>query len=148
MNTILIDTNVLLYAHDGNDPTRQAQALEVLQQLELTASGRLSVQCLAEFFNVATRKLTPPLTAIEAVAQIERLAHSYPVLDLTTAVVLEAGRGARDHQLAYYDAQLWALAKLNQIPVVFSEDFRSGSSLEGVRFVNPFAADFDLETWV
>lgn len=148
MNTILIDTNVLLYAHDGNDPTRQAKALEVLQHLELTASGRLSVQCLAEFFNVATRKLTPPLTAKEAVEQVERLSHAYPVFELTTAVVLEAGRGARDHQLAYYDAQLWAMAKLNQIPVVFSEDFRTGSTLEGVRFVNPFASDFNLEHWV
>jgi len=147
-NPILIDTNVLLYAHDGNDPTRQTQALEVLQHLEVTASGRLSVQCLAEFFNVATRKLTPPLPTKQAVEQIERLSHAYPVLDLTTAVVLEAGRGVRDHQLAYYDAQLWAMAKLNQISVVFSEDFRSGSTLEGVRFVNPFASDFDLEHWV
>lgn len=148
MNTILIDTNVLLYAHDGNDSTRQAKALEVLQHLELTASGRLSVQCLAEFFSVATRKLTPPLTAKQAVEQIERLSHTYQVLDLTMAIVLEAGRGARDHQLAYYDAQLWAMAKLNQIPVVFSEDFRSGSTLEGVRFVNPFAEKFVIEDWV
>lgn len=147
MNTILIDTNVLLYAHDGNDPTRQAKALEVLHHLELTASGRLSVQCLAEFFNVATRKLTPPLTAKEAVEQVERLSHAYPVFDLTTAVVLEAGRGVRDHQLAYYDAQLWAMAKLNQIPVMFSEDFRSGSTLEGVRFINPFAPDFIITHW-
>jgi predicted nucleic acid-binding protein len=148
MNPILIDTNVLLYAHDGNDPTRQAQALEVLKHLELTANGRLSVQCLAEFFNVATRKLAPPLTAQEAVEQVERLAHAYPVLDLTPAIVLEAGRGVRDHQLAYFDAQLWAMAKLNQIPVVLSEDFRSGSTLEGVRFINPFAPDFKIEHWV
>ena len=148
MNTILIDTNILLYAHDGNDPTRQAKALEVLQHLELTASGRLSVQCLAEFFSVATRKLTPPLTPKEAVEQIEHLSQSYPVFDLTPAVVIEAGRGVRDHQLSYYDAQLWAMAKLNQISVVFSEDFRSGSTLEGIRFINPFDADFKIEHWV
>jgi len=49
--------------------------------------------------------------------------------------------------LAYYDAQIWAAARLNQIPVVFSEDFNSGSTLEGVQFVNPFASDFVLETW-
>ena len=44
----------------------------------------------------------------------------------------------RDHALAYYDAQIWATARLSQIPVIFSEDFNSWSSLEGVRFVNPF----------
>ena len=102
--SILIDTNVLVYAHDGTDTARQAQAVAVLQHLELTASGRLSVQCLSEFFSVATRKLAPPLTAKEAVEQIERLARVYPVLDLTTPIVLEAGRGVRDHQLAYYRA--------------------------------------------
>ncbi len=147
MNRILIDTNVLLYAHDGNDPIRHAHALEVLRQLELTAGGLLSVQCLAEFFSVATRKLRPPLTAADALAQVQRFAHAYPVFDLTTTIVLEAGRGVRDHQLAYFDAQLWATAKLNQISTVFTEDFSSGSILEGIRFVNPFASDFVLEHW-
>jgi hypothetical protein len=34
---------------------------------------------------------------------------------------------------------------LNQIPVELSEDFQDGQSLEGVRFVNPFAEDFEIE---
>ncbi len=38
--------------------------------------------------------------------------------------------------------------RLNQIPVLFSEDFNSGSTLEGIRFVNPFAAGFRLEEWL
>jgi len=59
----------------------------------------------------------------------------------------EAGRGVRDYKLAYYDAQIWATAKLNQVPVVFSEDFNDGQVLEGVRFVNPFAMGFNLEDW-
>jgi len=42
---------------------------------------------------------------------------------------------------------LWATARLNQVPVIFSEDFASNSVLEGVRFVNPFAPDFSLEDW-
>jgi tryptophan synthase beta chain len=40
-------------------------------------------------------------------------------------------RGARDHKLSYFDAQLWACAKLNQIPEIFSEDFQDGQILEG-----------------
>ena len=53
----------------------------------------------------------------------------------------------RAHKLAYYDAQLWATARLNQVPAIFSEDFDTGATLDGVRFVNPFAPDFALETW-
>ena len=148
MNAILIDTNVLLYAHDKNDLARQNRALEVLRRLEETGSGRLSVQCLAEFFSVSTRKLIPPLNPFEAAEQVELLARVYPVFDLTQAIVLEAIRGVCDHQLSYWDAQLWAIAKLNQVPVVFSEDFSAGQSLEGVRFIDPLASAFTIGDWV
>jgi predicted nucleic acid-binding protein len=63
------------------------------------------------------------------------------------SILVETARGARDHDLAYYDAQIWASARLNQVTIVFSEDFSDGQVLEGVRFVNPFKPDFQLEAW-
>jgi predicted nucleic acid-binding protein len=59
MPLTLIDTNLLVYLYDQNQAGRQAQSHRVLEQLELTRGGRLSVQALAEFFSVATRKLSP-----------------------------------------------------------------------------------------
>ena len=147
MAAILIDTNVLVYLFDQNEPIKQDQAIRILRALELTGAGRLSVQCLAEFCAVSTRRLRPPLTRSEAAVQVERFVQVFPIFDLTPTIVFEAARGARDHSLSYYDAQLWAAARLNQVPVIFSEDFASGSYLEGVRFVNPFDADFDLAAW-
>ena len=147
MNAVLVDTNVLIYAHDRGEPEKQARAIQVLEYLEQQNRGVLSVQCLAEFFSITTRGRSPKLTIAQALDQLTALAHGWRVIDLTTAIVLEAGRGVRDHQLAYYDAQIWAAAKLNQIPVVFSEDFSAGQSLEGIRFVNPFAPDFVIENW-
>lgn len=35
------------------------------------------------------------------------------------------------------------MARLNQIPLVLSEDFQDGLALDGVRFVNPFARSFE-----
>jgi predicted nucleic acid-binding protein len=61
---------------------------------------------------------------------------------------LEAARGVHDHRLAYYDSQMWASGRLNQIPVIFSEDLQAGQILEGVHFANPFTATFDLEAWL
>ena len=55
MAAILIDTNVLVYAHDHEAPAKQAQAIKVLERLYNAGSGRLSAQCLAEFFRVTTR---------------------------------------------------------------------------------------------
>jgi predicted nucleic acid-binding protein len=148
MAAVLVDTNVLVYAHDRGEHVKQQQAIQVLDQLYATGSGRLSVQCLAEFFNAVTRGPAPKLTILEAAQQTDQLARAWPVLDLTPMIVVEAVRGVRDHQLAYWDAQIWASARLNQIPVVFSEDFSDGVALEGVRFVNPFAAEFVLDSWV
>lgn len=101
MRPTLLDTNLLIYLFDQNWPEKQAQAQQVLDQMELTGAGRLSVQNLAEFFSVATRKLSPPLTPAEALTQVTLFARLWPVLDLTQLIVLEAGRGVRDHQLPY-----------------------------------------------
>ena len=59
-----------------------------------------------------------------------------------------AFRGFVELHISYYDAQIWACAFLNQIPVIFSEDFSDGQTLEGVRFVDPFAETFELEAWI
>jgi len=31
----------------------------------------------------------------------------------------------------------WATARLNQIPLIYSEDFKSNTIIEGIRFMNP-----------
>ena len=80
--------------------------------------------------------------------QIDRFQTLWPVFLLTPLIVTEAARAVRDYQLTYYDAQIWATARLNGVPVIFSEDFQTGRTLEGVRFVNPFADDFRLDEWL
>lgn len=147
MNPILIDTNVLVYLYESRAPEKSERARLVLERLYENRVGRLSVQNLAEFFSAATRKLEPPLSYAEALDQINLFLRLWPVYDLTPLIVLEAGRGVRDHHLAYYDAQVWATARLNQVPVIFSEDFTNGQVLEGIRFINPFANDFRLDDW-
>ncbi|MDI6638436.1 MAG: PIN domain-containing protein, partial [Bacillota bacterium] len=72
---------------------------------------------------------------------------AWRVLDVTTFIILEAIRGVRDHQLPFWDAQIWATARLNQVPVVLSEDFASSRTLDGVLFVNPFADGFEPADW-
>jgi predicted nucleic acid-binding protein len=147
MPRVLIDTNVLVYVFDERVSLRQDQAAHVLRYLEKTNQGQLSAQCLAEFFNATTRGVKPFLTRAEAFLHVQRWMRAYTVLPLTDSIVLEAARGSRDYSLAYYDAQIWGSARLNQIPVIFSEDFQDGMILEGVRFINPFAPNFDLERW-
>jgi predicted nucleic acid-binding protein len=142
---VLIDTNVVIYAYDPRDSRKQAVALSTLDVLARTGRGRLSTQVLGEFFVVATQKLDPPLTAAEGCEQVEALAMAWPVLPITPLVPMEAARGVRDHRLPYWNAQLWATARLNQLPIVLSEDADLADRvIDGVQFVNPFSPTFTL----
>ncbi len=145
---VFVDTNVLVYVYDRSDPVKQRRALEVLDQLRLTGAGLISTQVLAEFFNATTRRLRAPLTIEEAYGRLEMLIQVWTVVELSGLTVLEAARAVRDYQMSFWDAQIWATARLNQIPIVFSEDFNSGAMIEGVRFANPFAADFVVADWL
>ena len=147
MAAVLVDTNLLLYAHDPSDPVKQRKAVEVLDHLHSTGAGRLSTQTLAEFFVATTRGTTPLLTTARASQQVENLASSWIVFVVTPLVVIEATRGVRTNKFSYSDSQLWATARLNQVPVIFTEDFNIGATIEGVRFINPFAAGFGLQDW-
>ena len=142
---ILVDTNVLVYAHDGSDRPKQQRAIHVIERLVSTDQATLSVQCLTEFFNVTTRRVTPPISQAEAQAQVERFADSCHVLELTPLAVLEGCRGTVEHGLSFWDALIWAVAKHNRIPYLLTEDAEHGRFLEGVRFLNPFDASFDLD---
>jgi predicted nucleic acid-binding protein len=141
---VLVDTNVLVYAYDRAASAKQGQALEVLDDLSATSSGLLSTQVLGEFFVTVTRKIAYPLSLREAEVRIHNLLRAWPVIEVTGLIVLEAARGVREHRFSFWDAQIWAAAKLNQIPVVFSEDFSDGRITEGIRFIDPFSAHFKI----
>lgn len=145
---ILIDTNILVYTCDSGEPERQELAILLLQNVFQAGGGRLSAQVLAEFVNVTIKGNNPLLTRNEALIQATRLVQTFPIFDLTPSIVLEATRAVRDYSFSYYDAQIWACAKLNQVPTIFSEDFQDGQILEGIHFVNPFAETFELEEWI
>ncbi len=144
---ILVDTNILLYAYDQGEPRKQPRALAVLDSLTTLGLGVITPQVLGEFFVNAIRKLKPPLTIEEACERIENYLLAWEVLDLTGLIILEAARGVRTYTMAYWDAQIWASARLHQIPAIFSEDFNTGEVIEGVRFVNPFSENFDMDAW-
>lgn len=134
----LIDTNVLVYALDARDPERRARARDWLEFLARFGTGMLSAQALTELANVALRKLEPAWTPDEVATHLTDLALAFDVLPVTSAVVLEAVRGVRDHRMSFFDAQVWAVAKLHQVPYLLTQDGPTNATLEGVTFVDPF----------
>jgi predicted nucleic acid-binding protein len=104
-------------------------------------AGAVSTQVLSEFFSVTTRLTLNPQ---EALVELQHQVQVWTVLQVTTEVILAAARAVRDHRLNFWDAQLWAAAKVHGLRTIFSEDFNSGSTLGGVKFINPFERGFHL----
>src|SRR5215207_3524578 len=140
----VVDTNLLVYALDRREPGKRERAREVLRRVGGAGTAALPTQVLSEFANACLRKLEPRPDPETIRREVERLMLAFPVLPLTGPVVLEALRGVREHLLSYYDAQIWAAARLGQVAVILSEDFNTGVVLDGVSFANPLDPAFDL----
>jgi predicted nucleic acid-binding protein len=147
MDQVLIDTNILVYAYDSFESKKQIRSQEVIDSLTRSGRGRLSTQVLGEFINASARSRRRLLTIEQALVEMKRFADTFTVFDVTLKIAMNAIDGVRLHQLPYYDAQLWATARLNQVGTIFSEDFQHGRSIEGVQFLNPLLPGFDLTPW-
>jgi predicted nucleic acid-binding protein len=140
----VVDTNVLVYALDRRQPEKRQRAREVLRRVGTAGTAALPAQVLSEFGGACLRKLEPWPESEAIRREVERLMLAFAILPLTGPVVLEALRGVREHLLSYYEAQIWAVARLGQVAVILSEDFNAGTVLDGVSFTNPLEPDFDL----
>ena len=145
LSDTLVDTNVLVYVYDPRDLTKQARAEAVVDNLIEKEQAAISVQCLTEFFRTVRWRLPEPLSPDQALLRVTHLSRACRVLHLTSPVVLEACRASNDYQMSIWDALIWSVAKLNQIPYVLTEDADHNHLLEGVRYLNPFHPAFDLK---
>lgn len=134
---VVTDTNVLVYALDPGEPPRRSVAREVLRALAERGDWLLPVQVMSELSNVALRKLGLTPDAVRDLLAVHRRAAAR-VLPLRPPVVDEALRGVREHGLSFYDAQIWAAARLAGAQTLLTEDLQTGRSLDGVRIVDPF----------
>ena len=139
-----VDTNVLVYAFDLLEPPKRLRARDLLARLYDAGLCAISAQVLGELYNSLTRRIQEPLLRETARDIITQYARSWPVYDISAAVVIEAARGAAQHELSYWDGLIWAAAKVNGLNDIISEDFSPGLVLEGVRFINPFHPQFEF----
>lgn len=143
MPDVLVDSNLLVYPHDPRDRIKQEQARILLAALASRSGVALSVQCLTEFFNAVTR-LPEAMAARDAFHIVDRFREAFEVLPLTERDVVLACAASAQQQRSIWDALIWSVAKQNGVSTVLTEDLPGGrDTIEGVRYINPFASDFD-----
>ncbi len=132
-----LDTNLLFYAIDNNDPKRHRQAMKVLDRAAVEFDCVITLQAFCEFFASTTRK--GKMTIEDASAQIEDWQILFTTVYPTSGSLKRAIEAVRKHSLSFWDAMLWSVAKEAGVTVLLSEDLQDGRELGGVRFRNPFA---------
>ncbi len=136
-----LDTNVLVYAMGPAQDRKCIIARELVLRGVRLGNLVVLLQTLIECSSVAIRKVGMATTEVQnAVALWREALPVEPTVyeDLPTALSMVAR-----HRLAFWDAILWATAHRIGAQYLLTEDFQDGRTLEGVRFVNPFAAEND-----
>jgi predicted nucleic acid-binding protein len=133
-----VDTNVLVYVYDRDEPAKQARAAELLGDLVATGQAVISAQVLEEFYWVVTRKLRAPLEPAEAEQAVQELAQ-LPVVPLDRTLVLDGIRLSRERRLALWDALVVTAALTAGCKRLLSEDLQAGSSFGSLEVEDPFA---------
>lgn len=136
MSSVFVDTNVIAYRFDASEPTKQAQAAAVLDSGE---DFVLSTQVMLELHSVLTRKMRPALTLPDARRVLEGLAE-LPVVNADARLVCRAGATSEEHQLSIWDAMIVEAAVEAGCAEIWSEDLAAGTSLRGIRIVDPFVS--------
>jgi predicted nucleic acid-binding protein len=135
MSAEFIDTNVLVYAHDGGAGKKHTKSVQLLARLFEDASGALSVQILSEFYNAATKKLS--MKSAEAEAAISDLG-GWLIHRPGHADVLKACRLHRRYNIAWWDAMVLNSAIEVGCSILWSEDLNDGQRYDKVTVRNPF----------
>ena len=131
-----LDSNVLVYSDDHDSPQKQTVALDLLEQIRLDGTGVVSTQVLQEYFVSATRKLRVPASIARRKTE---LFARFALVQVDLPDILAAIDLHRLHQLSFWDALIVRAAQVARCGVLYSEDLGSGSRLDGLEIVNPFA---------
>jgi predicted nucleic acid-binding protein len=138
---VSFDTNVLVYATASISDVKVTRARDLIARAMRAASSVLLLQTLAEFSNVATRKARIPVEDIRRTIDAWRAV--LPVQAADDSDLLVALEAVKAHQLAFWDAMLWASARRAGVRHLLTEDYQDGFALQGVMFINPFKREND-----
>lgn len=136
MINVAIDTNVLVYAEEHSAGEKSAAARVLLERLP-PETTLIPVYVLGELYRVLVHKAHR--TAASARATVFGWGDSFPLIELSSSVMLSALDLAGQHQLRIWDSVVLASAADAGCRLLLSEDFQEGFTWSGVTVTNPFS---------
>ncbi len=132
-----LDTNIFIYSFDRNT-AKARRAAELIREGITTRKGIVSYQVVQEFFNVALRRLQPPLTAAEAEQYLTTVFRPMLSIHSSPALFAEALQLSHRYRINWYDSIIIAAALESQCSTLLTEDLNHGQRFGHVQVQNPF----------
>lgn len=133
-----IDTNILIYTFDEDDPEKQETAQKIVRHATGTGFGYLSFQVVQECLNVLVRQFSDHMTLAQrhyymqnTLQTLCKVFASFPLYDRALDLQSRWGFG-------FYDSLIIAAALETDADKLYSEDLQHGQIIEKLEIVNPF----------
>lgn len=135
-----VDTNVLVYLVDADEPAKQLQAHELLNRLAMeTTETVLLWQAAVEFLACLHRwESRGKISRVQLTRYWQQVESMLPIIPPTAHVIdLALGLSSR-HSLSHWDSLLLAACIDAGASTLYSEDLSDGMTYDLVTVVNPF----------
>ena len=135
-----IDTNVLVYAIDSHQPSRQAKARDLLTRLSAASTTVLPWQVACEYMSCLRRfAATGRFPAADIEADILDLLDVFPLVLPTESMIPRSLSLMSRYSLSHWDSLLIAGCLEAGVDTLYSEDLDAGMTYDTVSVINPFS---------
>ena len=136
-DSIFVDTNILVYAHDLDAGNKHEVAAKTISQLWERKNGVLSTQVLQEFYVTLTRKMFRPLKKVTA-RRVLQSYFSWQVVINDPQIIMQASEIEEAYNISFWDALIVSAAYSKNVATILTEDLTHGQYIEGILIENPF----------
>ncbi len=133
-----LDTNLFVYSLEGSSSAKARRATQLIRQAIAARNGIVSYQVMQEFFNVALRRFTPPMTLLEAEQYLATVFRPLLAVHSSNALYAEALHLQSRHRLSWYDSLIVAAAMEGGCQLLYTEDLHHGQKFGDLQIENPF----------
>lgn len=137
MTRVALDSNILIYAELEPESEKGTRSADLI--LRAARDGVIPAQVLGEFLRFVQRRA--PAAFEQAIRQAALYQTLFITPPTTDAIINKASELARIHRLQLWDCVICAASIAAGAKVLLTEDMQDGRMLEGLRLINPFAAE-------
>lgn len=132
-----VDTNILIYAQDPRDKSKQKIAQQLIAALD---DGVLLWQVACEYLSNARKLQSFGFSYADSLKVIQDLSLGWQPILPSWSIHAKSLRLIQKYSLSFWDAMLIAACLENRVACIYSEDLgdMSYGMIENLKLVNPF----------